>query len=131
MGMNDLNEGSAMHIEVEGDSGIAEVRLQIRRMAHRNGFDMPDQARISMAASSVAYTLGTGSSAPCRVTIDLLQEDNRLGLRVVCLVKDRTARAGDISYGTFDDTRWMVDEFAIEKLPAEAVQVTLIKWKSG
>jgi hypothetical protein len=29
------------------------------------------------------------------------------------------------------DTRWIVDELTVERLPAEGVQVTAVKWDGG
>lgn len=99
----------------------------MRKVARSSGFGIADQARISLAASSLAYALGLGQKNQGRIVIECLDERGRSGVRVICLKQN--VSAGELPPGALDETRFMVDEMSVEDLPPKDLQVTLIKWK--
>ena len=111
---------------VNNESDIVLLRLHVRDLARAIGMNLADQARISLAASSVAKAIGLSAAHHGSVTIDDCCCDERTGVRVICTGKNgKTAHASD----TLGDVRWMVDELAFEVSPSHEVQVTLVKWR--
>lgn len=120
-----MNEPRIIEVVSEGD--IILARMQVREFARAKGFNIMDQARISLATSSLAYALGLGSTCHGQIVIDCLSEGGDTGLRVVCT--RASAATGDLSERAFGDTRRMVDQLTVETLPSNEAQVTVIKWR--
>ena len=116
----------AQTIAVASESDVVRLRVQVRDLARAIGMSLTDQARISLAASSVAKAIGLGSTCRGQATIDDCRQGERTGVRVI--YKEKNGK-GDLTSGVFGDTRWMVDELTVETLPTNEVQVTLIKWR--
>lgn len=113
-------------IEVASQSDIILARMRVRELARAQGLGMTDQARISLAASSLAKAMGLDDVHRGQMIVDRLTRDGSTGLRVACKLGDVTL--DDFPPGRFSDVRWMVDELTIEALPSNEVQVTLVKW---
>jgi hypothetical protein len=113
-------------IQIFDDHDIIVARLRVREMARAKGFSMMDQARISLAASSLANAMGLTHANRGRIVIDCLDNERGTGIRVVCAKTCPTS--GDPSPMQLGDTRWMVDEFNVERLPSNGVRVTIVKW---
>jgi serine/threonine-protein kinase RsbT len=107
-------------------SDIIVARMEVREVAREQGFSMVDQARISLAASSLAKALGLGRAHQGQMVIDCVTGERGTGVRVVC----SAANGGPDRFSpeALGDTRWMVDELTVERLPAEGVRVTAVKW---
>jgi hypothetical protein len=117
--------GERQTLVIRDDLDIITARRQVRKLAGDKGLDIADQARISLAASSLAYTLGLGPHKG-QITVDCFSDGARTGVRVVCT---KVAGAmGGLALEAFDDMRLMVDEMTIEKLPGNDLRVTLVKW---
>ena len=118
-----MNQQRTLNIKSEID--VITARMQVREMARSLGMNLGDQARISLASSSLAHALGLGGACPGRLVMGSIQNGARTGLQVVCSRKD-----GDSVPETtvFYDTRWMVDELVVDKHTNEDLQVTIIKW---
>jgi hypothetical protein len=119
-----MNEGQTK--EIVKPSDIIVARMQVRELARAKGFSMVDQARISLAASSLAKALGLGRGHQGQIVVDCVSGERGTGVRVVC----RTANgAGDgFSPEALGDTRWIVDELTVERLPSNGIQITAVKW---
>ena len=113
-------------IEIHNRFDIIEARMQVRTMARKLGLDLFDQARISLAASTVAIILGLESSGNGSISMERRQFGERVGVEVVCTKAD--ARLPNLAAGVMDDAKRMVDELTIRELPSSGVQVTLFKW---
>lgn len=113
-------------INIRTEIDVIAARMYVRELARSVGMNLGDQARISLATSSLAHTLGVGVTHPGQITLEHLRRDERQGVRVVCTEKNDQPR--DLASVALGDTRWMVDECTIEKLPSDGWQVTLIKW---
>lgn len=115
-------------ITVQEEFDIISARMYARELARAIGFNLVDQARISLATSSSARALGVDRAARDCITITMerLGNDGRTGVRVICVKPN--AEEVNLSSHAFSDMRRMVDELAVETLPPSDVQVTLIKW---
>jgi hypothetical protein len=113
-------------VHVEDD--IVLARLRTRQLARTVGLGVGDQARISLAASSIAHTLKMGGVHPGRIAIDGLQEDGRTGVRVVCTIADHDDSDGLLRSLASWPWNLMVDELMTRRLPSEEVEVTVVKW---
>lgn len=116
----------SLTIAVRGEFDIIDARLKARKLATAKGFDIVDQARISLAASSLAKILGLGDDIPGRVTVSCLNADSRIGLQIICIKV--ASESNELDMGVFEDMRKMVDELKIEDLPSQDLQITLVKW---
>lgn len=115
-------------LPVHNETDIILARLRVRELARAQGFNVMNQARVSLAASSLARTLGLGGTHRGQITVEGLQDGGRsTGVRVVCTKTD----GAEADYGaqTFDDLRLMVDELTVEELPSADLQVTMTKWR--
>ena len=113
-------------IEIQNRFDIIEARMQVRTLARELGLDLFDQARISLAASTVAIILGLESTGNGSISMGRRQFGERVGVEVVCTKAD--ARLPDLASGVLDDAKRMVDELTVIELPSRGVEVTLFKW---
>lgn len=114
-------------LTINNPNDIIITRMQVREAARRAGMDLGDQARISLATSSLmeGLSLGNGSSSTS-IAIENLNEEKNVGLRVVCTFPDPgEQKPVKISVGNIS---WMVDDIAVHYLGNEQVEVVLTKW---
>jgi anti-sigma regulatory factor (Ser/Thr protein kinase) len=116
-------------ITIKSEADVIMARLQVRNLARESGFNIMDQARISLATSSLAHALGLGGMRRGQITLECMGDGTRsTGVRVVCT---KTGGATEkYEPGTFSDVRLMVDQITIEELPSNDLQVTLIKQRA-
>ena len=77
-----------MRIETVVDNPMNALmpRVQTREIARDLGFNLRDQAFISLATWSLVRAIGLGDSVPGNVIIEHLQEQTRDGVQVACNV---------------------------------------------
>ena len=119
-----MNESQTITVQTEFDVFMA--RMQVRKLARAIGFDITNQARVALATSSLARVLRLGERHQGQVIIDCLGDGDRSGMRVACTAS--TGADFEIGSRAFTDVRWLVDELAVEELPSNDLQVTLVKW---
>lgn len=107
---------------------IMAARARVRELARRKGLDITDQARISLATSSLADVLGLGTQRQGQIAIDSIVEEERTGIRVICTAT-RDARHA-LTPAQLDVHQLLVDELTIETPPPDDVQITLIQWST-
>ncbi len=110
---------------VREDFDVIVSRSAVRDLARSIGMGTADQARISLATSSAARALGIGRTHQGQITIEDVQHEGQLGIRVVCKVEDLDESPAEEKLA---DARAMADELAIHELSAGQIEVTLIKW---
>jgi len=113
-------------IALGNESDIVLLRMQVRDLARAVGMNLADQARVSLAASSLAKAMGLGANHPGQAIIAGLVRDEQTGVRVVCMEERSQSRC---SSELPNEVRWMVDELTMEMLPSNVRQATLIKWR--
>lgn len=125
-----MNERPTITINTPLD--VVTARMEVRNLARAVGLNTSDQARISLATSSLAEALGIGGARRGRITIERLIGDKRSGVRVICTTTQSPPDSIDSdlqSKVSGNSTwRWMVDELIVETPPSNELQVTLVKW---
>lgn len=115
-------------VTIRNESDVVMARMQVRDLARSIGMTLKDQACISLAASSLAQALGLGTLLLGQMAFECWRHEERTGVRVVC--QEKNGNKPEPAPATFDNTRWMVDEFYCETSPLNVFQVTMIKWRS-
>lgn len=101
------------------------ARAKVREFARETGLDITGQARISLAAYSLANTK-LRSASQGQIVVQVLKKGKRAGIEVVCVISNV---ADDyLTSDTFGNVKWLVDEFAIETLPSNEIQIILTQW---
>jgi hypothetical protein len=102
------------------------ARAKVREFARETGLDITGQARISLAAYSLANVPGPGGKSRNQLIVTGVKKGKRAGVQVVCIIPD--AVGNHFASEAFENVRWMVDEFNMEALPSNEVQVALVQW---
>lgn len=115
-------------ISVYNEVDVINARMQTRQMAKEAGLQIMDQARISLAVSSVAHVIRLGEACPGQIVINRLVEDGRSGVQVVWMIKagedlEQLLRALDDS-----SLQLMVDKMDIQSSPTTGLCITAVKW---
>ncbi|MGD8793091.1 MAG: hypothetical protein PVF47_11105 [Anaerolineae bacterium] len=113
-------------ILIQNDLDIIEARMHVRVLARDMGLDLFDQARISLAASTLAIILGLDKGIGGTVTMHTLTAHGRVGVQVVCTRPDIPLQG--LAAGVLDDAQRMVDELRVDETSTDELAVTLIKW---
>jgi serine/threonine-protein kinase RsbT len=113
-------------IEILSEFDIVTARMRVRDAARAMGFGIVDQARMSVAISSLAHILELSSTHPGRITVEQANHGFLPGLRVVCTTADR--EIVDLPPAVIQDLEWLVDDWTIERLPSNGIQAIVIKW---
>jgi hypothetical protein len=116
-------------VQIRQELDIISVRMRVRNLARAVGFDTVDQARISLATSSLAYELKMGDRCPGQITFGCPSDGNGRGVQVICIIppNGEETEALEKRSSAFRDIRWMVDELNVETLPSRDVQVCIVK----
>ena len=116
-------------IAIQNKFDIIEARMQVRTLARKVGLDLFDQARISLATSTLAIMLGMETAKEGQIDMCCLEENGRKGVQVVCIKPKCPLQS--IAAGVLDDAKQMVDDLLVEAPPVGGVKVTMIKWVGG
>ncbi len=104
---------------------VINARQKTRELARAIGMDITNQARISLATSSMANAMSLGILRIGQIAIESIQNPQQVGVRVTCTTSD--GKEVHIPLAALRDVQWMVDHLAVDSLPANNVQVTLEK----
>lgn len=107
---------------------IMAARAKVRELARRKGLGITEQARISLATSSMADVLGLGTHRQGQIAINSVVEEERTGIRVICTAAKDVRQA--LTPAQLDVHQLLVDELTVETLPSDDVQITLIQWST-
>jgi hypothetical protein len=112
-------------ITIRDPYDVVTARMKVREAARNYGLRLVDQACISMATSSFAYSMmpGDRSKFEGNIFVEYLRTDERIGLKVICQWKGAQNQAS--SYG---NEQWMVDEVSTHQVDDDVVEVCLTKW---
>ncbi len=114
-------------IKIDDDYDMVVARMQTRQAASVLGFNLKDQACISLAAWSLAYSIGMGKTCRGAIVIEPVRSEARTGMRVICTTSKPIIP--ETLSDAFDKTRWMVDELVVKSLPGRGLEVTVTKWQ--
>jgi hypothetical protein len=113
-------------IEILNEFDVIAARMRVRDAARDMGFGIVDQARISIAASSLAHVLELNSRHPGILTIERVNHKGPSGIRVVCTRANASEAA--LSPQEIVDLEWLVDDLTIEYLLCDGIKATVIQW---
>jgi anti-sigma regulatory factor (Ser/Thr protein kinase) len=115
----------AIHTELD----VVTARMQVRNAARHVGLKTPDQARISLATTSIVRSLGLGNGHDGEVLIERVDAGGRPGLQVICRESGQTLTP--LTPAALQDAQWMVDEVTIHQQSPTEIRIHLIKWLAG
>jgi hypothetical protein len=115
-------------ITTTGVHDIMTARAKVRDLARKKGLGITDQARISLATSSIADVMGLGTHRHGQIVVDSLEETDRIGIRVICTAAKEAKSA--LTSSQVDVHRLMVDDLIVEILPSGDVEAILIQWST-
>jgi hypothetical protein len=119
-----MNERVTIPIHSAFDAITA--RAKVREFARETGLDVTGQARISLAAYSLANTTKLRSTSRCQLIVKVLKKGKRAGVEVGCVIPNLAD--DQLTSDAFGNVKWLVDEFTIETLPSNEIQIILIQW---
>jgi len=114
-------------VPIASQTDIVLLRMSVRDAARASGLSLADQARISLAVSSVAEAADTNGRTHGQATIEECRRDERVGTQVTYVARDDSRGHWP---QVVSGVKWMVDELTVEQLSPDQVRVTLIKWKA-
>lgn len=127
--MNLAKQRIIIHSEVD----IVSARMAVREYARRCGLSLKDQACISMAASSMATSLGFGEKALSgggEMLIEYLERSPKRGVRVSCIKRLSERDSKDASMPQVENSRWLVDDIEMHAISSDKVEIVITKWDS-
>ena len=102
------------------------ARAKVREFARQRGLDITGQARISLAAYSLANASELDDKSQGQLVVNSLKKGKRVGIKVVCVILDTTNN--HLASEAFENIKWLVDELTIEALPSNETRVALVQW---
>lgn len=122
-----MSEGET--IQIRSGVDVISARMRVREVARAAGLSTADQARISLATSSLANLLELGARYSGEIVLDREGGNGAMRVHVVCLANCAIRLRGQqsLSPGAFKDIRWMVDDLTVEQLASNDLRVTLTK----
>lgn len=117
-------------LQLANEFDVITARVHARELARREGFGITDQARISLAISSLAHKLGLGFSHRGQVEMQCQRRDQRVAMRI-CIIMEDTPDLDPI-INNLERLRWMfmVDELEAERYGGVA-KITAVKWSDS
>jgi hypothetical protein len=113
-------------IRIRSAFDAINARAKVREFAREEGLDITGQARISLAAYSLANASELGGGNRGQLIVKGLRKGKRVGIEVVCVIPN--AINTHFAPETLENVKWLVDEFAVETLPSDEMQVALVQW---
>jgi hypothetical protein len=113
-------------IPIQSAFDTITARVKVREFARKQGLDVTGQARISLAAYSLANASELLGKTPGRLTIHRLEMDERIGVRVACVISDLDS--SQLVSEALENIKWLVDEFDVDTLSEKDVQVAVTQW---
>lgn len=122
-----MSESRIIIVNTEAD--IINARMYTRQMAKDAGLSIMDQARVSLAVSSLARIIGLGDHYPGQIMINRLVNETRSGLQVIWTLKTDGALE-TIQRNINDSTLFsMVDDLHIDSAKDEEINIIATRWK--
>lgn len=112
-------------IPIRNASDAITARARVREFARAEGLDVTGQARISLAAYSLANEK-SGCGNRSQLILRGLKDNERIGIEVICVIPDATNY--QFPAETIKNIKWLVDEFSTETLPSNEMQIALVQW---
>lgn len=115
-------------IPINNEVDIINVRQQTRQMAKDAGLPIIDQARISLAVSSVAHLIRLGSGIRGQIVLNRIVEHNRSGVQVVWMIGPHSEIEAEVLELKNSKMTMMVDEMDIQVSAEVGTCITAMMW---
>jgi hypothetical protein len=115
-------------IDVKTQLHIITARAEVRNLARDLGFNTMDQARISLATSTLANLLDLAGCHTGTIRYGTQVVDQIPALHVTCRVHcdENGGHNGRPDLSRLDQLRKMLDTLSVESLSPDDVQVTMV-----
>ena len=102
------------------------ARKQVRELARCMGFNLAEQASVSLAAWSLLGHLGIGATCQGELVVDDVVSAGCKGMRVTCTAgKNANSNITEIK----NKMHLIVDDLKIDAENANQINVSFVKWK--
>lgn len=115
-------------ISISNETDIINARQQTRQMAKDAGLPIIDQARISLAVSSIAHLVGLGNEFPGKIVLNRILENQRSGVQVVWMMDHHPENAIQVNEVKGSHISMMVDEINIQDSQEAGTTITAMIW---
>lgn len=115
-------------VTIHNEGDLINARLYTRQMAKEAGLPTVDQARISLAVTSLAHILHLGDSYSGQVLINPVATGGRGGVEVVWIVEAEEGSEEILNGLNASAVTMMVDEINIQSSPETGLRISAIKW---
>lgn len=114
-------------IPICNERDVISLRMEVRTLARCSGFDLHEQARISLAASTIAHILGLGTPYSGCLVYRYMESESQPALQLVYTIQGfPTSQVSELAFGQVE---WMVDSLEIEVPQPDQLTVIVTKFK--
>ena len=118
--------GTAINISVQSLFDAIVARKRVRELAQSMGFNLAEQASVSLAAWSLLGHLGIGSTCQGEIAADPINDGPNKGMRITCTTeKNANSNTSDIR----KKMCLFVNELKIDVESANQINVSFVMWK--
>lgn len=118
-------------ISILNETDIINARQQTRQMAKDAGLPIIDQARISLAVSSIAHLIGLGNNFSGKIVLNRILESHRSGVQVIWMMDHHTKNTVQVFELTGSHISMMVDEINIQDSEESGTNITAMIWSES
>jgi len=117
-------------ITIANEADIINARLQTRQMAKDAGLSTMDQARISLAVSSLAHIIHLGEHHRGQIVLNRITDARRSGVQVIWML-DPDCNIHQMAQELHNSTmQQMVHELKVQTNLETGVCITAVMWTS-
>ncbi len=116
-------------ISIHNETDIIDARMQTRQMAIDAGLPIMDQARISLAVSSLAHIIRLGDGYPGQIILNQVDEPDRCSVQVTCKMAYRSDIESVLQELKNSPLKAMVHELDVQDCPESGICITAWMWK--
>lgn len=113
---------------IENEVDVINARQQTRQVAKDAGLQIMDQARISLAVSSMAHVVKLGEAHTGKIMINRIMEEGRMGVQVIWMITPDAISEDMIRSLDDTDITMMVDDMDIQNTAVDGLYITAVKW---
>jgi len=119
-------------ITIHSEVDIIRARMAVREFARHCGLGLTEQSCISLAAASVAHSMGLGreSNSGGVMTIDYFENGSRQGVRVNC-IKHQVENGDNDAINHLGNSRFLVDDVEMKMGSPAGIEIAVTKWNAS
>jgi hypothetical protein len=119
-------------IVIRSEVDIISARMAVREFARHCGLGLTEQSCISLAAASVAHSMGLGreSNSGGVMVIEYFENGHHQGVRVKCIKHEAAEGDGD-AVNHLGNSRFLVDDVELKMGSSEGIEIAVTKWNAS